>query len=54
MTDRRIELDPLETILDDLEASQRTEQQAQKERSERGFREGRYTSWEDLKSQNGL
>ena len=33
----------IETFLDDIEASQATELAAQKDRAERGFREGRFT-----------
>jgi len=43
----------IESFLDELEASQLTELEVQKERAERGFREGRSTSWEDVKRHSG-
>jgi hypothetical protein len=56
---RKIELDEdanqiLESFLDDLESSQGADLSKQKERAERGFREGRFTSWQEVKRQNGL
>lgn len=44
----------IESFLDALEAGRGVELAAQKERAERGFREGRSTSWQDVKLQNGL
>ena len=43
----------IESFLDELESSQGAELSAQKERSERGFREGRFTSWQEVKRRNG-
>ena len=37
-----------------LEASQAAGLAAQKERAERGFREGRFSSWQEVKRENGL
>jgi hypothetical protein len=59
MAIRKIELDEdanqiLDSFLDELESSQGVELSNQKERSERGFREGRFTSWQEVKRQNGL
>ena len=44
----------IESSLDELEAKHAVELADQKERSERGFREGRFTTWEEVKRQNGL
>ena len=44
----------LGSLADDSEAAERENLQAQRERAERGFREGRFTRWEDVKRQNGL
>ena len=44
----------VESFLDQLETCQATVLAAQKERAERGFREGRSTSWQEVKSKNGL
>jgi hypothetical protein len=44
----------IESFLDDLDASDPTKLEIQKQRAERGFREGRSTSWDEVKSQNGL
>jgi hypothetical protein len=44
----------IETFLDDIEASQATELAAQKDRAERGFREGRFTPWREVKRENAL
>ena len=44
----------IESFLDQLEAGQAAVLAAQKERAERGFREGRYTSWQEVKRNNGL
>ena len=43
-----------ESSLDELEAIYRDQLAAQKERSERGFREGRFTTLEEVKRRNGL
>ncbi len=44
----------IELLLDQLEAGQGVELAAQKERAERGFREGGSTSWQEVKRKNGL
>jgi hypothetical protein len=44
----------IESFLDELETGQSVELAAQKECAESGFREGRFTSWEEVKRQNGL
>ena len=44
----------IESFLDDLEANHGADLAAQKERAERGFREGRFTPWQEVKRQNGL
>ena len=44
----------IEAFLDEFEANHQTEILAQKERAERGFVQGRFTSWSDVKRQNGL
>ena len=44
----------IESLLDELEAGQSAELALQKEGAERGFREGRFTSWDEVKRQNGL
>ncbi len=44
----------IESFLDQLEAGQAAVLAAQKERAERGFREGRSTSWQGVKRKNGL
>ena len=44
----------IESYLDQLEAGYGVELAAQKERAERGFREGRSTSWQQVKRKNGL
>jgi predicted transcriptional regulator len=44
----------IESFLDELEASQAAGLAAQKERAERGFREGRFSSWQEVKRENGL
>ena len=44
----------IESFLDELEVSHSEGLAAQKERAERGFREGRFTSWQDIKRENGL
>jgi len=41
-------------FLDEQEALHRDSLIAQVERSERGFREGRFTTWEEVKRRNGL
>jgi len=37
-----------------LEANHSEDLATQKERAERGFREGRFVSWQDIKRENGL
>jgi hypothetical protein len=44
----------IESFLDELESSHGEELSAQKERAERGFREGRFRLWQDVKRENGL
>ena len=44
----------LDSFLDELESSQGAELSNQKERAEPGFREGRFTTWDEVKRQNGL
>jgi hypothetical protein len=44
----------IESFLDQVEAGQEAALTAQKERAERGFREGRSTSWQEVKRKNGL
>jgi len=44
----------IESFLDELEANHSEELASQKKRAERGFREGRFTSWQDIKRENGL
>jgi metal-responsive CopG/Arc/MetJ family transcriptional regulator len=44
----------LEGLLDQVEEIHATELLAQRERSERGFREGRFTPWEALEKKLGL
>ena len=44
----------IETFFDDLELEHGVELARQKEKSERGFREGRFTTWEEVKRRNGL
>ena len=44
----------IESFLDELEANPSEELATQKERAERGFREGRFTAWQDIKRENGL
>lgn len=39
----------LDTLLDELEASHVPELRQQKARSEKGFREGKFTTWEDVR-----
>ena len=43
-----------ESFLDALEVSHSEGLAAQKERAERGFREGCFTSWQEIKRENGL
>ena len=38
----------IESFLDELESSQGAELSNQKERAERGFREGRFTTWDEV------
>ena len=44
----------VESLLDQLESGQHATLAAQKERAERGFREGRSISWQEVKLKNGL
>jgi hypothetical protein len=44
----------VESFLDQLETGQGTALAAQKERAERSYREGRSTSWQEVKLKNGL
>ena len=44
----------LESILDQIEDSQSASLRRQRDRSEKGFREGRSSSWEDVKRRNHL
>lgn len=44
----------LETLLDDLENRHATELRGQKERSEQGFQQGKFTTWEEVKRKAGL
>jgi hypothetical protein len=44
----------LEDIAEQAEAASRVSLTAQLKRAERGFREGHFTTWEDVKRQNGL
>ena len=44
----------IESFLDELEAKNNEELATQKKRAERGFREGRFISWQDIKREDGL
>lgn len=44
----------IEAFVDQLEASHGAELLAQKDRAELGFKHGRFTSWSEVKRQNGL
>ena len=44
----------LEAFVERCEEAHREPLRAQLERAERGFREGRFTTWDDLKRRNGL
>lgn len=44
----------LETLLDGLEDRHEDELRRQKERSEKGFQAGRFTTWEEVKRKAGL
>jgi hypothetical protein len=44
----------LEALVEESEAEQRDFLASRVQRAKRGFREGRYTPWEDVKRQNGL
>jgi hypothetical protein len=44
----------LEAFVDQGEESHRDTLRAQLERSERGFREGRFTPWDEVKRRNRL
>jgi hypothetical protein len=45
---------PSEEELDEAERIHHDSLVMQPERSERGFREGRFTTWEEVKRRNGL
>jgi hypothetical protein len=44
----------IEAFVDGCEESHRDSLLAQKERAERGFREGRFTTWNEVKSRTDL
>ena len=44
----------LERLLDQIERSHSASLRRQRDRSERGFREGRFTRWEDVKRRHHL
>jgi hypothetical protein len=44
----------IQSFLDENEELHRDSLLTQVERSERGFREGRFTTWEEVKQRNGL
>lgn len=44
----------LETLVDRCEEAERGSLAAQVERAERGFAEGRFTTWEDVRRRNNL
>jgi hypothetical protein len=46
--------DSVECFLDEIEEIHRSSLSAQVERAERGFREGRFTTWDEVKQRNGL
>jgi hypothetical protein len=46
--------DGLQSFAEQSESAEAASLTAQLERAERGFREGRFTRWEDVKRQNGL
>jgi hypothetical protein len=46
--------DSVECFLDEIEVIHSSSLSAQVERAERGFREGRFTTWEKVKQHNGL
>jgi hypothetical protein len=61
MISRQTEIDeeiraaqPSEEVLDESERVHHDSLVRQLERSERGFREGRSTTWEEVKRRNGL
>lgn len=44
----------LDALLDEIERSHAPELRRQKERSEQGFRQGKSTSWDEVKRRNRL
>jgi hypothetical protein len=44
----------VEAFVESCEEAHRDSLLAQKERAERGFREGRFTTWDEVKRRNGL
>jgi hypothetical protein len=46
--------DSVECFLDEIEEIHSSTLRAQLERAERGFREGRFTTWDEVKKRNGL
>jgi hypothetical protein len=44
----------VESFVEDCEETQRDSLLAQKERAERGFREGRFTAWDEVKRHHDL
>jgi hypothetical protein len=46
--------DDMEALLDESESANQEFLLKQKERSEKGFREGRFTTWEEVKRRNNL
>jgi hypothetical protein len=46
--------DSVECFLDEIEEIHGSFLRAQLERAERGFREGRFTTWDEVKQRNGL
>ncbi|MGA2740255.1 MAG: hypothetical protein ABSG65_22795 [Bryobacteraceae bacterium] len=54
MVRRQIEIDGVEAFMESCEEAQRDSLLAQKERAERGFCDGRFTTWDEVKRRNGL
>ena len=44
----------VEAFMDECEEAHRDSLLAQRERGERGFREGRFTTWDEVKRRNNL
>ncbi|HXM45077.1 MAG TPA: hypothetical protein VN924_27810 [Bryobacteraceae bacterium] len=44
----------VEAFVEECEEAHRDSLFAQKQRAERGFREGRFTTWDEVKRRNGL